>query len=418
MPAPRGESSRRTNGSKMRSRHSAGMPGPSSVIARNARSRLAPAVDVDRPVERRVLRRVLEQVAKQPAQLVGVGKGEQRSARGSRSASLCRRKIGASSRAVSSTVAARSSAMTGAGVGRENAQAGEDRVDRLVEPLDLLERRAAPMCRVGGLRIDCVAPSRRAAEQLDVCPDDGQRRSQRVGHDRDQVGACLVDGAQALDLRLCLALQPVALDDAGQQAASVSRNETSRLVNSRRRTVWTLSTPTTCVVPDERHGAHRREARLVDAAHPVKALVAVDVELVAGLRVCATVPVMPTPSGRRATLICSGSRPLVAASVTPVPSRSIRYSEQTSACAAAVARSTIVPISSSHVRADPTSRATSARNSSSGSRRPSASGCARLAERWCRGRHPLVAIVGSPGMTADRYRRRPATRACPARHPG
>ena len=37
IPAPRGESSSLTNGSKIRSRHSAGMPGPSSVIARYAR---------------------------------------------------------------------------------------------------------------------------------------------------------------------------------------------------------------------------------------------------------------------------------------------------------------------------------------------------------------------------------------------
>ena len=103
------------------------------------------------------------------------------------------------------------------GVGRQHAQRGEDRVDRLVKPLDLLQRRAFPVRGVGCLGVDRVAPARGTAEQLDIRAHDGQRRAQRVGHDRDQVGARLIDRAQAVELRLRLALQSVALDDAGEE---------------------------------------------------------------------------------------------------------------------------------------------------------------------------------------------------------
>ena len=44
----------------------------------------------------------------------------------------------------------------------------------------------------------------RAAEQLDVGAHDRERRAQGVRHDRHEVGTCLVDGAQALDLGLGL----------------------------------------------------------------------------------------------------------------------------------------------------------------------------------------------------------------------
>ena len=81
IPAPRGESSRRTKGSKMRSRHSAGMPGP---VVRDREARpivLAPAVDVDRALRRRVLGGVLQQVAEQPAEHVAPSRGRAAAAR-------------------------------------------------------------------------------------------------------------------------------------------------------------------------------------------------------------------------------------------------------------------------------------------------------------------------------------------------
>src|SRR5687768_10127991 len=97
-------------------------------------------------------------------------------------------------------------------------------------------------------------------------------------HDGDQVRSRLVDGAQALDLRLSLTLEPVALDKAGQQRrqrlekADVAPRElapTDRL---------DVEHADDLVVPDERHRAHRGEPQLVDAADPVKARVAVDVD--------------------------------------------------------------------------------------------------------------------------------------------
>ena len=132
--------------------------------------------------------------------------------------------MGASSRVTSSTTAARSTGTSSRGRGREHAQALEDRVDGLVEAVDLGERLALPVGRVRLLRrLRCLT-----AQQLDVRAHDRQRRPQGVGHDRDEVGARLVDGAQAFDLRLGLALEPALLDDAGEQAGE-------RLEEARRR---------------------------------------------------------------------------------------------------------------------------------------------------------------------------------------
>ncbi len=99
----------------------------------------------------------------------------------------------------------------GARVG-EHPQTLEDGVDGPVEPVDLGQRLRLP---VRGIRL--LGRLDPTAQQLHVRPDDRERRPKGVGHDRDEVGPCLIDGAQRLQLRLSLLLQSLLLDEARQQ---------------------------------------------------------------------------------------------------------------------------------------------------------------------------------------------------------
>ena len=109
-----------------------------------------------------------------------------------------------------------------------------------------------------------------------------------------------------------------------RSAASVSRNRTSLRRKTRRRTVWTLSTPTTAsfqISGTEHIEVSRGSSRPWSQANRRSRRT---LRLTCGRRVWAARPVSPTPIGRRATPIWSRSSPLVAARVTPEPSRSTR----------------------------------------------------------------------------------------------
>ena len=154
-----------------------------------------------------------------------------------------------------------------------DTQALEDRVDGLVDAVDLGQGLALPARCLGiGGRAGL------AAQQLDVGAHDRERRPQGVRHDRHEVGPGLVDGAQRLDLRLAAsAWRRLFSTSAARRPASVSRKRRLAGENSRGSTVWTLRTPTTCSSQTSGTEHHRREARLVDAADPGEARVVVDV---------------------------------------------------------------------------------------------------------------------------------------------
>ena len=71
-------------------------------------------------------------------------------------------------------------------------------------------------------------------EQLEVGANDRERRPERVGDDRDQVGAGLVDGAEAVDLGLGLRWRRPFSTRPARSAASVSRKRTSLRLKTRR----------------------------------------------------------------------------------------------------------------------------------------------------------------------------------------
>ena len=100
---------------------------------------------------------------------------------------------------------------------------------------------------------------------------------------------------------------------------------TSEPANSRWSSVWTLSTPTTwsCQVSgtDSIEATNRRWS--MPRTHR-KRWSAATSGMTIGSRVAATRPVIPSPNGTTARPMWYRSRPLVAASVSGVPSRSSR----------------------------------------------------------------------------------------------
>ena len=241
------------------------MPGPSSVTASRTRppSR-QPKISI-RPPSRGVLGGVLEEVLEQPAEQVGRADREERPLREGR-VSRWRRRIDPSDSTIVSTTVGDVDRPEGRRLLAQDAQAGQDRVDHRVEPVDLAE----------GLRLQRAVPSTppaagRRADELEARPDDRERRPQLVGDDRDEAGARLVDRPQAVDLGLRLGLQPALLDDPGEQRRE--RLEEADVAPPE------LAAPDGLdvehaddrVVPDERHRAHRGEARLVEALEPGEA---------------------------------------------------------------------------------------------------------------------------------------------------
>ena len=100
---------------------------------------------------------------------------------------------------------------------------------------------------------------------------------------------------------------------------------TSSSVNRRRSSVWTLSTPTTwsCQVSgtDSIEVMNRRWSR--PRTHRKRGSSAMSSTMI-GSRLAAVRPVIPSPNGTTARPMWWRSRPLVAASVSDSPSRSMR----------------------------------------------------------------------------------------------
>jgi len=148
----------------------------------------------------------------------------------------------------------------------------EDRVHQPVEPGDLVDRCVAPVVRArpGGRVAD--APGG-VGEEVDVGADDGERRPQLVGHEREQLGTGLVEVLELLELALLLDLQAALLDDPGQE-----RRDRDEEVDLARREPpggdgLDVEDADDQVVPGERHRQHRREACQVEAAEVLEARV-------------------------------------------------------------------------------------------------------------------------------------------------
>ncbi len=145
----------------------------------------------------------------------------------------------------------------------EHPQALEDGVDRPVQAVDLGQRLRLP---VRGVRL--LGRLDASAQQLHVRPHDRERRPQGVGHDRDEVGAGLVDGPQRLQLRLGLLLQPLLLDEAGQQRRQGLQEAHVRGTEHAPLHGLDVEHADDLVVPDHGHRAHRGVPGLVDLADP------------------------------------------------------------------------------------------------------------------------------------------------------
>ena len=80
-----------------------------------------------------------------------------------------------------------------------NADRGEDRVDEAVQPLDLLDRAQMPRCCAarGGAGVARLASLERrlVGQEVGVRADDGERRAELVGDERDELVARPVQGA-------------------------------------------------------------------------------------------------------------------------------------------------------------------------------------------------------------------------------
>ena len=116
---------------------------------------------------------------------------------------------------------------------------------------------------------DLVAASlRRLGQQVEVGADHRQRCAQLVRDDRDQLGARLVDAAQAVELRLRLEVQPAPLDDAGQERGDRRQAPDLGRVEVAARLGLHVQDADDAVAHLERHGQDRGEALVVDAADP------------------------------------------------------------------------------------------------------------------------------------------------------
>ena len=103
---------------------------------------------------------------------------------------------------------------------------GDDRVDQPIDALDLGDDRVVPLrpCRASHRVARAAAVERRLlGEQVGVGAHDGEWRAQLVRHEGDQLHPALVERAQLVDAILRLALEPDALDDAGQQVGDGAR---------------------------------------------------------------------------------------------------------------------------------------------------------------------------------------------------
>ena len=221
-----------------------------------------------------------------------------------RTASRWRRRIGSIEPETSAIVASTSVGTTAAG------GSGTTRTDARIESTSRSSRSicsSVASCQAARWRAAnrvarLAALERRiVGEEVRVGADDGQRRPELVGDERDQLAPGLVDRAERSTRASASACwRPFSTIPASRSAIAPSC-ATSPGVKSRGRSVWTLSTPTTWSFHDERHGQHRGdEPALVDAPDPQEARVGADVGDHQRLALAATRPVTPSPNGTRA----------------------------------------------------------------------------------------------------------------------
>ena len=251
---------------------SAGMPGPSSVTASSTRPPSRQPQSSIRPPSRRVLGRVLEEVLEQPPE-----SSVEPTATSGRSANVVVELVAAEDRPERLQIASTTDA-TSIGPARrllaQDAQAGEDRVDHRVEPVDLAERLGLPAAAPLSRRLR--GPPRRCSSRLARTTASGVRSSWVTIVTRlaraSSMARRLSTWASASAWSRPFSTIPAS------SAASVSRKRTSARRKTRRLHRLDVEDADDRVVPDERHRAHRRQPRLVEALEPGEAPVAPDVE--------------------------------------------------------------------------------------------------------------------------------------------
>ena len=238
MPEPRAvRVSRRAYGSKIRSRHSSGIPGPSSATPMRtppSAIRQSSVIVVSGGAYLTAFSTRCSRIWRRRA-----GSVRANSRMPSRSSSRWRASSGASSVAASLDDLADVRRLEVRGRLGADPHGGENRVDQPVQPLDLLHRRAVP---AGPALAPLLVPRLAAVErrvlrqEVRVGADDRERRPQLVGHQRDQLGAGVVDLLELGRALLGLALHPALLDDAAEEVGDraevghVGRREVAMLL--------------------------------------------------------------------------------------------------------------------------------------------------------------------------------------------
>ena len=134
-------------------------------------------------------------------------------------------------------------------------------------------RQSSVLARAGRL----ADPARRVREEVDVGPDHGQRGSQLVGDEREELRPRLVELLERLQLALLLALETALLDDPREEGRDrheerdLARGEPARLDRLH------VEDADDEVVPGEGHREHRGEPGQVEAAEVLEARVEPDV---------------------------------------------------------------------------------------------------------------------------------------------
>ena len=152
----------------------------------------------------------------------------------------------------------------------------EDRIDESIEPRHLVQRGVMPLARVG-LRWAGTRPGGCLAEEVDVRPDDRQRRAQLMGDDRQELGPRGIERRELLQPALDLGLQPALRDDAREERGDRRQELDLGATEVALRQRLDVEHADDLLVPHERHRQHRVQAAHVEPADPREAAVGGDV---------------------------------------------------------------------------------------------------------------------------------------------
>ena len=133
-----------------------------------------------------------------------------------------------------------------------------------------------PLARVGLSRAG-TRPRGRLAEEVDVRPDDRQRRAQLMGDDRQELGPRGIERRQLLQPALDLGLQPALRDDAREERGDRRQELDLGATEVALRQRLDVEHADDLLVPHERHRQHRVQAAHVEPADPREAAVGGDV---------------------------------------------------------------------------------------------------------------------------------------------